>query len=152
MPCRAFRRLCRGKENTTCCRLGDLSRSEHHPDLRMRPRRNSSCTKAPTRPLQLSLSSCPCLSHMFWPNAAFSGRKNPVGIHGVFHGFVKTQQRVIVERVRLRHRFHESGMGAVLSPAVFGRHLDDLLEVLAILAVLLDIVLDRKTEKDQKTA
>src|SRR5271154_5045332 len=92
------------------------------------------------------------LPQVFWPDAIAARRENPVRVHCIFHGFVKTQQRVIVEGICIHHRTLMSGSRAVFTPAVFRRDLHQPLERRAISLVRLDIVRDRKTEKIDETS
>src|SRR6516162_4432159 len=95
-------------------------------------------------------SSCPCLSHAFWPNSALARRQDAVGIERILDGLMQAAQCVIVEGVGVGNVIHESRMRAVLAPSMLGTYFDDAAEGGAHLPVLFDIVFDREDEQKEE--
>src|SRR5579863_3058338 len=87
---------------------------------------------------------------MLGPDAVPARGQYAVGIHGILQSFVEAQERVIIEGVGVHHRCLMRRSGAIFAPAMLGGDLNQLLEGRAILLVRLDVVGDRKTEKENE--
>ena len=89
---------------------------------------------------------------MLGPNAVTPGRQYPIGIQGIFNGFVESHQGMIVERELASHRILKHRSGAILRPTVLPTDVDEVEESFAVVAILGRVLADGKAENEDRAS